>query len=1072
MHPNRMLRLAALCGVILAGCAAAAASAGLNNPQARAQSIIRKTGTEGGLIVQVGCSDGKLLEALRESGNHVVHGLDRSVETVRTCRRYLRSRDTYGPVSVRQWTGNSLPLVRNTVDLVIKSPDTNVSTGEIMRVLAPGGAAYIRTANGAEIRRNSWPDDIDEWTHYLHDPTNNAVSRDQQVGPPRHMQWRARPLWSRYHHTLASISTVVSSEGRLFYVADQAPPASLSIEADWHIIARNAFNGKLLWKKELPSWAWYKRRFRSGPPQLPRLMVAAQERVYAPLGLGKPVSALKASNGQVIRTFEGTARAEEILLAGDTLLVVRGQPTPEQAVNHPAFGGKYQFPNKKAIAAVDVRSGERLWQWGWPEANPFPMTLASDGDRVFFQTPKGINCLDLDSGRTRWHWDEPDGAGPRNRVTYPRHVLVVSDGVVLCTVGNKLTALAAETGEKLWDAPAGAGFHAPADLFVIDGNVWQGSHPRDSVAPPPKDDFDLARNVHTGKVQSSNQLLVGLQTAGHHHRCYREKATERYIITGKRGVEMMDLQGSNHSRNNWIRGSCQYGIMPANGLIYAPPHCCGCYMEAKLYGFWATAPKRPHPGSGKPRPRLRKGPAYGEAEHDSSGNDATDWPTYRHDVTRSGATDQQVPSDLSRAWQTRIGQDVTPPVVADGLAVVGSTTEHRITGLDASDGSVEWTFTPGGPVDLPPTLHEGLVLFGCRDGHVYCLRASDGRLVWRFRAAPRDRRTLDRERLESVWPVPGSVLMMDGTAYVSAGRSTYLDGGIRIYGLDPHTGEVVHRNRVRSEHAGISESRKSKNRKTIAQNVIDNISRRAPDQSDSFSMRGGALNDVLVSDGYSIYIKHMRFGPDLQRRETSGRHLFSTSRLLNSVELHRSHWVLGTGDFSRIPVAYPWIANNRKGWGKVRLGRPYGVMLAFESDTAWCVWRRMEKPGYTIFARSKKPFRRNPEGRRDFRTFDSPGRPEMKWKSRLMMRPRAMLKAGDNLFFGGAPDQSRADDPLAAYRGKEGGLLHVYAADKGKKQASYQLPSPVVWDGMAAVERRIYLSTENGRLLCLGGKAK
>ena len=1072
MHIKRTLFLAILSGVILGLCTAVADAAEVKNTEARAQKIIRETGTEGGFIVQLGCSDGELMEALHEAGNYVVHGLDRSAETVRTCRAHLRSKDKYGPVSVHQWTGDTLPYVRNTVDLLIANSETKISTDKIMRVLSPGGSAYIEAANGAKIKRKPWPANIDDWTHYLHDPTNNAVSSDEQVGPPRQMQWRARPLWCRHHHTLASISTVVSSEGRLFYIADLAPPASLDIEADWHIIARNAFNGKRLWKKGLPSWAWYRRGFRSGPPQLPRLMVASEERVYAPLGLGKPVSALKASNGQVIRTFESTARAEEIVLAGNTLLVVRGQPNPEQAVNHPAFKGNYKFPNKKSIVAVDIRNGEPLWQWDREEANPYPMTLSSNGDSVFFQTSNGIHSLDLKSGETRWHWDDSDGAHRRNGVSYPKHVLVVSDGVVLCTIANKLTALSTKTGKKLWEAPAGAGFHAPADVFVIDGKVWQGEHPRDSVAPPPKDDFDVTRNLISGKVGSSNQLLVGLQSAGHHHRCYREKATERYIITGKRGVEMMDLQGSNHSRNNWIRGSCQYGIMPANGLTYTPSHCCGCYMEAKVYGFWATAPQRSESGEAEPRPRLAKGSAYGDTKQQNNQDDEAGWATYRHDLTRSGTTNQQVPSDLSRAWETEVGEDLTPPVVADGLAVVGSTTAHRITALDASDGSVEWTFTPGGPVDLPPTLHEGLVLFGCRDGHVYCLRASDGQPVWRFRAAPRDRRTLDRERLESVWPVPGSVLMMEGIAYVSAGRSTYLDGGIRIYGLDPHTGQVLHKNRVQSDHATLSESRSTKNRERIDQNVVDNHSRRAPDRSDSFSMRGGALNDVLVSDGYSIYVKHMRFGPELQRREKSGRHLFSTSRLLNSVEVHRSHWVLGTGDFSRLPVAYPWIANRRKGRGKLRLGRPYGVMLAFDSDTAWCVWRRMNKPGYTVFARSRKPFRREPKGGPDFRTFNSHSLPEMKWKFRLMMHPRAMLKAGGNLFFGGAPDQSRADDPLAAYRGKEGGQLHVYDADKGKKRATYQLSAPVVWDGMAAVQGRFYLSTENGRLLCLTSEAK
>ena len=29
--------------------------------------------------------------------------------------------------------------------------------------------------------------------------------------------------------------------------------------------------------------------------------------------------------------------------------------------------------------------------------------------------------------------------------------------------------------------------------------------------------------------------------------------------------------------NSWIRGTCQYGIMPANGFLYAPPDACACF---------------------------------------------------------------------------------------------------------------------------------------------------------------------------------------------------------------------------------------------------------------------------------------------------------------------------------------------------------------------------------------------------------------------------------------------------------------------------------------------------------------
>jgi outer membrane protein assembly factor BamB len=46
-------------------------------------------------------------------------------------------------------------------------------------------------------------------------------------------------------------------------------------------------------------------------------------------------------------------------------------------------------------------------------------------------------------------------------------------------------------------------------------------------------------------------------------------------------------------------------------------------------------------------------------------------------------------------------------------------------------------------------------------------------------------------QLESAWPVHGGVLVQNGTAYFAAGRSSQLDGGIYLYGVDAATGELA-----------------------------------------------------------------------------------------------------------------------------------------------------------------------------------------------------------------------------------------------------------------------------------------
>ena len=58
-------------------------------------------------------------------------------------------------------------------------------------MLVPGGVAYWRH-NGAWAKTvKPRPADIDEWTHYLHGPDNNAVAADKEVGEPRYLQWLA-----------------------------------------------------------------------------------------------------------------------------------------------------------------------------------------------------------------------------------------------------------------------------------------------------------------------------------------------------------------------------------------------------------------------------------------------------------------------------------------------------------------------------------------------------------------------------------------------------------------------------------------------------------------------------------------------------------------------------------------------------------------------------------------------------------------------------------------------------------------------------------------------------------------
>ena len=40
------------------------------------------------------------------------------------------------------------------------------------------------------------------------------------------------------------------------------------------------------------------------------------------------------------------------------------------------------------------------------------------------------------------------------------------------------------------------------------------------------------------------------------------------------GIEFVDIKQHEWNINHWVRGGCLYGVMPCNGLTYAPPHDC------------------------------------------------------------------------------------------------------------------------------------------------------------------------------------------------------------------------------------------------------------------------------------------------------------------------------------------------------------------------------------------------------------------------------------------------------------------------------------------------------------------
>ncbi|NQT12555.1 MAG: hypothetical protein HQ582_07400, partial [Planctomycetes bacterium] len=190
-----------------------------------ADRILETAEFDGVLVVHVGCGDGKRSVALGADDGRLVLGLTRNAGQVEVARRRIAGAGLGGRVAIHSWSGGRLPLVDNVARLIVVEEPATVSRDESLRVLCPGGVAIHGHDEQWEKTVKPWPEEIDQWTHYLRDASGNAVARDTRVGPPRHMQWVCGPRWMRNHHMLASISAIVSEGGRIFYILDEGPSA-------------------------------------------------------------------------------------------------------------------------------------------------------------------------------------------------------------------------------------------------------------------------------------------------------------------------------------------------------------------------------------------------------------------------------------------------------------------------------------------------------------------------------------------------------------------------------------------------------------------------------------------------------------------------------------------------------------------------------------------------------------------------------------------------------------------------------------------------------------------------------
>ncbi|GEM_PF-3156379 len=768
----------------------------------------------GGLVLQLGADNASTAIGIAKTERWLVLLLASDEEQRAAFHSEIQAAGVAGMITVGL-EQLPLPLADRMVNVLLLDSGTTLSQAEINRVLVPErSVVYEASGKDWTLRKDkvSMPENLAGWTHFLQDAGGTKVNQDDAFPAPDGLRFIAGPR-------------LQDGSGANGWRIDQGIASSewnnTMIRHQHYTEGRDAFNGVLLWQRmdggrevrkmqafimgdglilrKVPVKVEGQREASEGiaafDPESGDLLRQYSSALLAPKGrgisvpqefilqdgvifqtVGKKVRALDAEKDQALWTtpHEQGARVTRPTLAADLNLLLCLEVPEQKKKLH--GGGRYPAEQAQALLAFHVNDGSLAWR------------LPIDPD-----------IKNLSTKFPNQSWNNKKFSADASYF----HQMAYKNGNLFCVNANDanggkpgaIWAVDVKQGKSAWVNISD--MHGTYDMFPLsDGTLFViGSGWR-------------RYDQKSGKLLAKGGLGVNA-------RCDTGAAAENLILAGFGNLFDVSGEELRRKRHDMARGQCGGWGTPAYGMVYHHGSGCGCYAPIRGNLAIHDAPEtKPLPDS----ERLLKGPAYERSA--SQASEAGDWPVYLYNGQRRGWNPVAGPRSLKPSWKEQVAEPlsadiqgirqdwlntgiyngpVTAAVVAGDLLVVSDRENRRIVGLDASTGESRWSFPVCARVLTTPSIVSGRVIFGGRDGYVYCLDARKGELLWRFLAAPEQRYLVAYGQLESVWPVHGSLPVVGDTVVASAGYHGDADGGVWSWGLDVNSGAIRWKRRLSRE---------------------------------------------------------------------------------------------------------------------------------------------------------------------------------------------------------------------------------------------------------------------------------
>jgi len=617
-----------------------------------AEAVLRAAGTNRGYCLILGSGDGRLAYEIARRSDLQVIGLEENPKVVARSREKFLAAGIYGKrISIHEGKPDYLRYQRLCANLVVadrplKKGELDVTApSQLLPILhpfrwttffsfrdekssKPAEKNDVRKANPAALlvgmAERGPVEGAGQWTHQYADPGNTACSGDPLPTDNLEVQWFGQPgprgMVDRHNRTTAPLFM----NGRLF------------VSGTDHLYGMDAYNGTVLWERDLPGSVRLAVFKNSGNMALAydRLYVAADDRCHAfDPGTGKEEKVFSippagADNG---------AEWGYLACVGDVLLGSASRPDPSWKIQNKqswerGYGDFKPVVCSDALFALNRYSGAVLWTYAprsgvlinpaiaaddWLRPTPkgpgfvwSPYFLAGSDDsrRIYFlesdnpetrRIPKGratvdvlvekgttLVALDLKSGKEVWR-KPADLRGLQHNV-----YLYCADQTLLVAgsqnVENKLRyalfGFDASSGEPLWRTTTPP---FPGDIGGIHGE--QDQHPAIVAGIIYTD--SLAYHLRTGEQvpgwQAPKRQGCGTISASAHDIFYRGQNPSRAEIATGQEIKLTSV----------TRPGCWISIIPAGGLVLLPEASSGCTCAYSIQTSLALSPKQASAGS-------------------------------------------------------------------------------------------------------------------------------------------------------------------------------------------------------------------------------------------------------------------------------------------------------------------------------------------------------------------------------------------------------------------------------------------------------------------------------------------